>query len=649
MNGIIGMTSLLLETALDRSQLEYAETVRASAGSLLTVINDLLDFSKIEAGKLDIELIEMDLCSSIEDVGALLAFQAAEKQLELIIDVSPDLPLRVLGDPQRLRQCLVNLLGNAIKFTPTGEIVVEVRAVGSLMGREMIRFEVRDSGIGIAPEVTPTLFQPFVQADSSTTRHFGGTGLGLSIVRRLVELMGGEVGVNSVVGQGSAFWFTLPMTATAATAAASAPDARAPDKRILLVELNKTQRRALEGQLTHERYRVELASNGADALDQLRAALASAQPFDAVLIGSELPDMDGATLGQRISSDPQLSRCSLVMLTAMKDHDDIARLPALGFAGFVSKPVRRQELVDCLHRALTRKSDPQDQPLGPHGASVRNRTAPRYAGKVLLVEDNVVNQKVGQRFLERLGCTVTLAINGAEAVAAYTQEEFKLVLMDLQMPVMDGFTATRRIREIEASRSRLPIVALTANAMNGQLERCLAVDMDGLLSKPLEIDRLRETLDRFGLRVDTPASDVLDDAAVGAVLATPRPLQSAVDLAQFADAIGDDHAFAQELVETFGASSADLLHKLCDAHAANDHNQIARAAHTMKGASANICAKQLPALCAELERSAAEGDSDAQRAQIQRIEMEMRRVNAELQQYATSLGQRPDNVAENTG
>jgi PAS domain S-box-containing protein len=502
MNGIIGMTSLLLDTSLDRPQREYADTIRASADALLTVINDILDFSKIEAGKLDIDSIEMELPGNVEDVGATLAFQAAAKGLELIVNVHPDVPSKVVGDPQRIRQCLINLIGNAIKFTRAGEIAVEVSRWGGPDDAPVIRFEVRDTGIGVAPGAVDSLFQPFVQADVSTTRNFGGTGLGLSIVRRLVELMGGEVGVTSVVGEGSSFWFALPMQKVdAVDQAPAAPAARA-GRRVLVVDDNETNRRVLATRLAHAGYEVALASSGREALVTLRLALAASRGFDLVLSDFQMPDMDGAMLGERINADPALSPTRVVLLTSIDRQGDLARFASLGFAGYLSKPIRARELLACLDKVFEHEAQAwhaQTHPIVTANSLTRDAADRPYSGKVLLVEDNVVNQKVAQRFLERLGCEVTLAENGQEAIDAWKKGQFRLVLMDVQMPLMDGYTATRQIRDLERGRMRTPIVALTANAMTGQLERCLQCGMDGLLTKPLEPERLEEVLDRFGL------------------------------------------------------------------------------------------------------------------------------------------------------
>ena len=497
MNGIIGMTGLLLETPLDRTQLDYAQTIRASADSLLGVINDVLDFSKIEAGRLDIESLELNLREQTQDIGAMMAFQANAKNLRLVIDVRPEVPDRVMGDPQRIRQCLVNLIGNAIKFTSAGEIVVEVCAVGQHDGKVITHFEVRDTGIGIAPETLPGLFQPFVQADSSTTRHFGGTGLGLSIVKRLVERMGGEVGADSARGKGSTFWFTLPLQPSE-----------------------------------------------------------SAQPH------------------------------------------------------------------------------PRSEGDKTRGHAIETASARRYCGKVLVVEDNAVNQKVAQRFLERLGCEVVIAANGAAAVEACNAERFALVLMDLQMPVMDGFSATRRIRESEDFRNRIPIVALTANAMAGQLERCLNADMDGLLTKPILIDRLHEILDRFGLAAQ--AQPVTDEVA--AALLTSTSASSAIDFLKLDELTAGDTGFMRELTDAFVSSGQQALEEMRTHIAAGTSEQLSKAAHKLKGASANIYAKALSDLCCVLETDCSTLQPQQQRVHLEKIAAAFAAASQELSRHTAASG-----------
>ncbi len=596
MNGIIGMTGLLLDMQLDRTQRDYAETIRSSADSLLTVINDILDFSKIEAGKLELESIELDLRTHIEDVGSAMAFQAAAKGLELIVDVAPQMATRVLGDPQRLRQCLVNLVGNAVKFTKAGEIVIKVCAKQGGNGESLAYFEVRDTGMGIAERTLPTLFQPFVQADSSTTRHFGGTGLGLSIVRRLVELMGGEIGVSSEVGVGSRFFFTLPLK-PAAPIATERRRRRDAGGRILIVDDNVTNQRVLSSQLLHAGYTVTTVGGGSAALAELKNAAASSLPFDMVITDFQMPDMDGAMLGERITGIPELADTRLVMLTSLDRPGDTPRLAALGFAAYLTKPVRMRELLDAVARVMSGDTGQwhMDTQFMITTNMLAQAAAPeRFGGHVLLVEDNLVNQKVAVRFLERLGCTVEVAGNGSEGVAACGLRQFDLVLMDLQMPVMDGLTATRKIREQEIT-GHLPIIALTANAMTGDRELCEAAGMDGYLTKPIEIERLRNVLTRFGLA----RSDAESSAAAPA--AAPARTTPPVDLGGFHNATDGDFAFAQELAATFIASGEQLLADMAAAAIAPDRAALARTAHQLKGACANIHAHALRALAESLE------------------------------------------------
>jgi two-component system, sensor histidine kinase and response regulator len=638
MNGIIGMTSLLLDTPLDRSQRDCADTIRASADSLLTVINDLLDFSKIEAGKLDIESIDMDLPGNVEDIGATMAFQAAAKGLELIINVGPEVPARVMGDPQRIRQCLINLLGNAIKFTRTGEIAVEVSVVGREPskdgGRVLTRFEVRDTGIGIARDKIGSLFEPFVQADSSTTRHFGGTGLGLSIVRRLIEMMGGEVGADSELGKGSRFWFTLPMEEMPAVASIPDVAAKRSGRRVLVVDDNETNRRVLARHLTHAGFDVLLASGGSEALSAMRLGIGNSRPFDLVIADFQMPDMDGAMLGEQINNDPHLSRARVVLLTSMDRHGDIGRFAAMGFAGYLSKPVKARELLVCLDKVLAREAHDfhaQTHPIVTSSALHGNATPRRFCGRVLLVEDNVVNQKVARRFLERLGCDVTLAENGVEAVTAFEQGRFQLVLMDVQMPVMDGYTATREIRDRERGERRLPIVALTANAMTGQLERCLDAGMDALLTKPLAVEALQDVLERYGLAM-TDAN--LNDTVVDRIVTTPAD-PPPIDLAQLRELTGDDAEFIRSIAESFASSSAQLIASLRAGAANGDAGQMAKAAHALKGASANLYAERLRDQAAELEGQGGMFSRSELENRIGQVAREVERVCAALQGLAT--------------
>jgi two-component system sensor histidine kinase/response regulator len=623
MNGIIGMSGLLLDTTMDATQRDYAETIRGSANALLTVINDILDFSKIEAGKINIDPVQMNLRTSVEGVGTMLALQAAAKNVELIVDVRPDVPEIVNGDPQRIRQCLLNLVGNAVKFTPAGEVAIAVTCAGARDGRSLIRIEVRDTGIGIGGSTLQTLFQPFVQADASTTRDYGGTGLGLSIVRRLIEAMGGEVGVHSEIGVGSRFWFTLPLEPCESQP--SPLSAVRNGVRVLVVEDNATHRQVIAGQLTRAGYAIECVGNAAEALEAMRVGSRKQRPYEIVLIDYTLPDTDGAMLGHAIIGEPALAAAKLIMMSSMDKPTELQRFVAMGFAGSIAKPIRPRELQRCLNRVID--GDAKDwhlrsQPLASH-AGTDAASEQSFTGEVLLVEDNAVNQKVAKRFLERLGCTVSVASNGAEAVEAFKTTHVDMIFMDLQMPVMDGFTATQHIRDHEAFRSHVPIVALTANAMVGQHERCLAAGMDGFLTKPLDLDRLRESLVRF----------LSDDAVTVEVKALPESLTLAtqdsaqlMDLAQFDEVTGSDTVFARDLIEAFESSCAEIEQELQSAYRTNDRKQLERAAHKLKGAAANIHAPLLRLHAEELETCASTMDPLALDIHLTQMELYIRRT-----------------------
>jgi signal transduction histidine kinase/CheY-like chemotaxis protein len=494
MNGIVGMTHLLLDSALDKSQRDYTQTIRSSSDALLAIINDILDFSKIEAGKLDVESIDMDLHSTFEEAGSIMAFHAADKNLELIIDIEPMLPHVIKGDPQRLRQCVLNLISNAIKFTRNGEVVVRAQCCGT-QDVPLLKVEVRDTGEGVAPEVLSRLFQPFVQADSSTTRQFGGTGLGLSIVRRLVELMGGEVGAHSELHQGSTFWFTLPLVGVMEDRAASPAASR--NQRVLIVDDNATVRRMVVRQLEHAGFDVTQATGAAVALANLRQAASEGRPFAVVIADLEMPGKSGLELSEQIRSHAELADIRVILLTSKGAPNELLRSVGPSVDSCLPKPLHARELISCVDGILgfhvrdhsgSRLSGPRTKPQA---------AARRYAGKVLLVEDNLVNQRVAQRLLERLGCEVVIASDGADGVAKYQCEIFDLIFMDIQMPVMDGYTATERIRQLESGQRRTPIIALTADALSEQSDRCAKVGMDDFLTKPLDMNRLHAVLDRF--------------------------------------------------------------------------------------------------------------------------------------------------------
>ena len=498
MNGVIGMTELLLETPLNPMQIDYAQTVRQSATALLTVINDILDFSKVEAGKLDLETLDLDLRDTFEDVGRLLAIQAHAKGLEVIPLLDPSLPDLVRGDAGRLRQILLNLGGNAVKFTQMGEVVIECRVAHKDAESVLVRCEIRDTGIGIPANRIDALFQAFTQVDASTTRKFGGTGLGLSIVKRLVELMGGEVGVSSQEGVGSTFWFTARLGIAQDTGKMRAPPAQLNGQRILVVDDNATNRKVLMGQLALCHMDAMCASSADEALALMRQATLSGRPFEVALLDHQMPGYDGAKLGKTIVSEEALRSTRLILLTSSGQRGEGRLFAELGFAGYLLKPVTQRDLTDCLTMVLGVQAEAwylHTQPIVTRHA-LRSQRA-REGRRVLLAEDNAVNQKVACRFLEKLGYRVDVAVDGASAVEAWRTGRYELILMDCQMPVMDGYEATRKIRAAEGEGARIPIVALTAHAMKGADQQCVAAGMDDYLSKPIDRDQLSACIDRW--------------------------------------------------------------------------------------------------------------------------------------------------------
>ena len=614
MNGVIGMTELLLDTPLQSAQREFAETIRTSATSLLGIINDILDFSKIEAGKLEVDRVQLHVRDCVEDIAMEMAVQAAAKNLELIVNVDPGVPDRVLGDPQRLRQVLTNLIGNAVKFTHKGEIAVEVFPLALQNGRALLSFEVRDSGIGMPPETISQLFEPFVQADDSSTRNYGGMGLGLAIVRRLVTLMGGSIEVSSRPGGGSAFTFSLPFEAVYdAVDVASTSRVSTRGRRVLVMDDNPTNRRVLCGQLQPVGFDVIATATGAETLKTLKDAQATGSPFDVLIADDQMPDCDGVSFAAQVKASPSVAGTPLILLTSMDKHGAVSNLTRAGFAAYMTKPVRGSELRACIERVLEHQLEAvtgRHQKLVTRSSLASDQGQGQFSGRVLVVEDNVVNQQVARRFLQRLGCDVLVAENGKRGVEEYflAQENkvpYGLVLMDVQMPVMDGLAAAREIRRREAGGARVPIVALTASAMTDELERCTAAGMDALLVKPLELPRLCELLDRHGFR---PAAAMAPQDAQGpAVVPKEIPLALAskpVDLDQLRTIVGDDREFMSELCETFVTSSTRIVEELTRALSAGDRASLSAMAHKLKGGSSSICAHELAKLAATLERDA---------------------------------------------
>ncbi|MCW2791326.1 MAG: ATP-binding region, ATPase domain protein [Nocardioides sp.] len=490
MNGVIGLTGLLLATDLDDRQRQYAKGVEVAGESLMAIINDILDFSKMEAGKLQLEIIDFNLLQVVEEVAELMAESAQGKDLELLAYCSPELPLSLRGDPSRLRQVLLNLASNAVKFTEDGEVVLRAHLEDLSEEALLVRFETTDTGLGIAAHDQQRLFEPFSQADSSTTRRFGGTGLGLAICQQLVSAMGGTLGVNSTLGRGSTFWFTLPLQlALDPTVAPTRSTAGLDGLRVLVVDDNQTNRLILDEQLRAWGMRPDVVADGESALRVLAEAAGSEEPYPLALLDLCMPGMDGLDLAARISLDEALAP-GLVLLTSGPDVT-AAEASAAGIAARLTKPVRLSEL----HAVLQEVADTAragEARLVHHAAPL-----PRGRGHVLVVEDNEVNQLVAVGILEHLGYTTELAANGLEALQAFGRSRFAAVLMDCQMPEMDGYDATREIRMMEGAERHTPVIAMTAGVARGERERCLAAGMDDYVPKPVNPDDLEKTLGRW--------------------------------------------------------------------------------------------------------------------------------------------------------
>jgi signal transduction histidine kinase/ligand-binding sensor domain-containing protein/CheY-like chemotaxis protein len=640
MNGVIGMTDLLLETNLDHTQRDHTETIRDSAASLLTIINDILDFSKIEAGKLDLERIDLDLRDTVDDVAHLLAFQAHAKGLELITSVDPLLPDWVVGDPGRLRQVLLNLGSNAIKFTHRGEVSMDLKLVAHDARRLTIRGEVRDTGIGIPAARIGSLFQPFLQLDASTTRHYGGTGLGLSIVRRLVELMDGETGVSSVEGEGSVFWFTAHFHTSAKRVEPPGVDATVlTGCRTLIVDDNTTNRKVLTRQLTHLGMKPSSADSAEAALRALEASLGEPEgPFDLAILDYMMPDCDGFELGRRIMEDVRFKETRLVLLTSAGRMRGAHELEELGFAGYMLKPVTHRELRECLGRVLAVDAAVWHERTQPIVVGGRGRNHPAEP-RILLAEDNTVNQKVARGALEKMGYKVDIVNNGAEAVAAWESGRYHLILMDCQMPVMDGYQATREIRSREPRGARIPVVALTADAMSGAERACLEAGMDGYLTKPLDRGRLAETMDLHvrprASSFDASGPGETSPAASPATspAASPAALTAAtdapVDWDQLMSVADGDGEFAGQLVELFIGSGDVALAEIRAALGRGDLPAVGRAAHAFKGSSASIRARSVSEVAARLEKAARAGEV----GQLSALEEELREEAQRAKEY----------------
>jgi CheY-like chemotaxis protein/nitrogen-specific signal transduction histidine kinase/HPt (histidine-containing phosphotransfer) domain-containing protein len=626
MNGIIAMAGLLLETSLTPEQQGCVETIYSSGESLLTIINDILDFSKIESGKLDLENQPFDLRGSVEDALDLLASKAAEKKIDLAYQMEDGVPVRVLGDVTRLRQVLVNLIGNAVKFTAAGEVVVHLETLSPPepaegdAGSWLIHFSVRDTGIGIPADRMSRLFKSFSQADASTTRQFGGTGLGLAISKHLVELMGGKMWVESAPQKGSTFHFTLPLEALAQTQtptpALEGPQPQLANLRLLIVDDNPTNCRILSAQASKWGMLPRETQYAALALEWLRAG----QTFDLAILDMQMPSTDGLTLAAQIRKLPQTATLPLVLLTAVGTHPDQPEFARAAFAACLTKPIKLAQLCEVLLRAISGSKPAARQ--APAAAKLDPTLAARLPLRVLLCDDNIINQKVAVRLLQQMGYRAGLAANGVEALAALDRQPYDLIFMDVMMPEMSGLEATRLIRERQRLPDRFPhykspliIIAMTASAMPGDREKCLAAGMDDYISKPVRLEDVRAIIERWAAAAarilppppsastaaDTPAKPPENPAL------TPSG-EAPVEMDRLRELTDGVPENLRELITLYLDQTGEQLPQMQAAVQANRPAEVRRLAHSCAGASSTCGMGRLAPMLRQLENQSAEGN-----------------------------------------
>jgi len=645
MNGVIGMTGLLLDTELTGEQRRYAETVRASAESLLSLINDILDLSKIEAGKLDLEALDFDLLNLLDDIVDTQAFRAHEKNLELLCKVSPETPAFVTGDPGRLRQILNNLIGNAIKFTKEGEIVIQVSLAEEQEADCVLCFSIRDTGIGIPEDKQSILFNKFMQADASTTRQYGGTGLGLAISKQLSEMMGGKIGVNSQAGQGSEFWFTVRLGKQPEGAqSAVLPSAEVlHGVRALVVDDNATNCEILSMRMNAWGMRPLEVQDGPTALQALYRALDEDDPYRVAVIDMQMPGMDGATLGRAIKIDPRLADVRMIMLTSVGKRGDARQFQELGFSAYGTKPVRHQDLFNILVNVLLGVPDTEAHSIVTRHSACEVMSSTTLNGRILLVEDNYTNQQVALGILKKFGIQADAVGNGVEALKALSQIPYDLVLMDMQMPVMDGIEATRTIRSQQANvlDHMIPIIAMTANAMQGDREKCLEAGMNDYVSKPVPPRSLYEKLELWlpkTVRVQRMDLEQSQNLNAGAKQASAQDQESVVfDKAGFVLGLMNDEELIQIVLNAFLDDMPRKVEALKKHVAAGDATNVELLAHTIKGASGQVGGKALSAVAAVVERLGKEGNTYSANDLLADLEIQSELLTAAIRQSFPDL------------
>jgi signal transduction histidine kinase/CheY-like chemotaxis protein/HPt (histidine-containing phosphotransfer) domain-containing protein len=640
MNGVIGMTGLLSDSELTADQRRYAETVRSSGEALLEIINDILDFSKIEAKRLEIETMDFDLRGLLDDFASALAVPAYKKGLELFCGLGPETPALLRGDPGRLRQILTNLTGNAIKFTDRGDVTVRVSPLEETAMGCLLRFSVRDTGIGIPRDKIGMIFDTFSQVDSSTSRKYGGTGLGLAISKQLAELMGGTIGVESEAGKGSEFWFTAYLEKQHVGAPVDRlPPAELAGARVLIVDDNANSREILTTLMTSSGIRPSAVGDGGAALQALHRAQEESDPFSIAVIDMHMPGMDGETLGSRIQADGSLARPRMVMLTSIGDPEDSRHLEEIGFASYARKPIRNHELLRALSSEWHREPGfgPADQAVHSAGAA---QPFARFNARILLAEDNITNQQVALGILKKLGLRADAVADGTEAVTALQSIPYDLVLMDVQMPMMDGFEATRRIRNLQSKvrNHDIPIIAMTAYATSSDRELCLDVGMNDFVSKPVSAQALADALHRWLPMGNGRGRPPQGGESVGSGLDSSAMV--VFDRAGFMERVMNQEDLAQEVIEVFLDDAPRRIEALGTHLEGGNSRGVEYEAHTLKGSAANMGGERLAALAFEFEKAGKAGDLDVVEARLGDLQREFEVLKEAMTKEPRNLGGR---------
>jgi signal transduction histidine kinase/HPt (histidine-containing phosphotransfer) domain-containing protein len=647
LNGVIGMTRLLVDTPLTIDQHEMLEIARMSADALLKIVNDILDFSKISAGKVVLEDADFDLGATVESVVQISAERAHAKGLVLDSFIDGDVPMRLRGDVGRLCQVLTNLVGNAIKFTAEGEATVRVEQIGESEEQSTLRFQVRDTGIGIPLDGQRNIFQAFTQADGSTTRRFGGTGLGLAISAQLVELMGGSIGVESELGCGSTFWFTATFGRPSAAAVrdSSRDHLRLERVRVLIVDGNATSARVVSDHLQAWRMRCEIVASAAQALDALNRTQAAGDPFEIAIIDLQLPENDGFDLARAIKDQPSLAGVRMLGIYALGCRPDQAFTKAAGIRALLGKPIRQSQLFNTLSTLIELRAGAPPEPLrgGRPARGIKSVIAPeiRQRTRILLVEDNLVNQQVEMRMITRIGYQAERADNGRIALEKLAHANFDIILMDCQMPEVDGYTATREIRRREGAARHTCVIGVTAHALAGDREECLRAGMDDYIAKPVMPEDLAAIIDKWvGIaNMSDSRAKVAHSSSAAAASQSPEsgqqaPLALVIDEAVLAELREyqnpGDPDFVTELIGVFTEDLAARLVQINAGLQAGDANRVRQAAHALKGASGELGAQRMREICSRLELSAAAGSIATAPALLRELEDEAIQVRAAL-------------------